>query len=904
MTTSYDGIDGYVHDLKCTVRECIDCGCLTPGGPTRCKRCVRDLAARDARPTDEELRLGRELACTTDMTARAAALEADLEQIRDLMPSDWSNHTPEGGQAMAEVVRMLDALRDENESLCCQLYDAPKLVSGLMTTGLAECERLRAELADSDDDMHRRVEGLEDRIARLAIQVGCEDEYTNLHDHASCIADGISALQSDVERLTRERDAAQEEQQRSNREWQRRYDELSRLRTAPGHTCEVPGDGGDAIDRVEYDLRCAGCVALRISLEGPTIPAGSGSSITPGEMPADIVTVERHIPGAYETIAIAGVAMCGAQDIGTGDRVRAALAKRWPKQHVLHAAHCRANKCGGTYQCKRCKRTCGWCNGAADNKPDECDDCWSRPEPPPVKVCQVDEDAQPGDWNVFWGDELIAWDADENRARQIGADLAAAARALWPRSAPATQRAASLLAQPADPNLLTRAIKYLTVWFGDGVSWSEHNAEVVELVEMLRPANAPSTECASPPFRPAALDDLEARGFERANRHAPSTITRDDVARDPGAVVQRAIAGESVTVTDESGQPRMVVTVPRTAPACECSPWTRGECDLGTKCCYVHRASWQHTDEVGEPDLRLEGTCITCDLPVLDAQDALEGNEAKWQPLYEAARIARDAYADLHEDQRPGWWARVNYALCGLHRAKPTREEALAWVNAGPPVPEDGVLAGAPLPLSREEAERMAEEWLTSMMGYEAPPVAVSRLADMLLSVAGRSVEEGRLQRIALMLGVPQSEEAVLVELGRLSQKLKDNASRIEELERGRGVEAPATVHEVLISDGRVSVGDVVVYDPRHLDFALSNRSPEYARAIAARLRLALSRGRTVDVEARVKEAVEAEREAIASALESVADDALSSTYAHIAESIRARAILDSVRMRGEGGGE
>lgn len=37
---TYDRIEGWVHDLGCTVRECIDCGCLVPGGPTRCKRCA------------------------------------------------------------------------------------------------------------------------------------------------------------------------------------------------------------------------------------------------------------------------------------------------------------------------------------------------------------------------------------------------------------------------------------------------------------------------------------------------------------------------------------------------------------------------------------------------------------------------------------------------------------------------------------------------------------------------------------------------------------------------------------------------------------------------------------------------------------------------------------------------
>jgi hypothetical protein len=38
--SEYTGTEGFVHDLGCTVRECIDCGCLTPGGPTRCKRCA------------------------------------------------------------------------------------------------------------------------------------------------------------------------------------------------------------------------------------------------------------------------------------------------------------------------------------------------------------------------------------------------------------------------------------------------------------------------------------------------------------------------------------------------------------------------------------------------------------------------------------------------------------------------------------------------------------------------------------------------------------------------------------------------------------------------------------------------------------------------------------------------
>ena len=42
-------IEGFVKELGCTVRACIDCGCLVAGGPTRCMRCVREIE-RDAWP--------------------------------------------------------------------------------------------------------------------------------------------------------------------------------------------------------------------------------------------------------------------------------------------------------------------------------------------------------------------------------------------------------------------------------------------------------------------------------------------------------------------------------------------------------------------------------------------------------------------------------------------------------------------------------------------------------------------------------------------------------------------------------------------------------------------------------------------------------------------------------------
>lgn len=38
---TYNGVDTYIVGIG-TVRECIDCSCLVPGGPTRCIRCAKD----------------------------------------------------------------------------------------------------------------------------------------------------------------------------------------------------------------------------------------------------------------------------------------------------------------------------------------------------------------------------------------------------------------------------------------------------------------------------------------------------------------------------------------------------------------------------------------------------------------------------------------------------------------------------------------------------------------------------------------------------------------------------------------------------------------------------------------------------------------------------------------------
>ena len=44
-----------------------------------------------------------------------------------------------------------------------------------------------------------------------------------------------------------------------------------------------------------------------------------------------------------------------------------------------HATGHRSRECDdsdGDYRCKRCRRVCCWCFGAADELPGHCDDCW------------------------------------------------------------------------------------------------------------------------------------------------------------------------------------------------------------------------------------------------------------------------------------------------------------------------------------------------------------------------------------------------------------------------------------------------------------------------------------------------------------------------------------------------
>ena len=42
-------VDGFIADIGATVRDCLDCGCLVAGGPTRCVRCAEEGPPRQHR---------------------------------------------------------------------------------------------------------------------------------------------------------------------------------------------------------------------------------------------------------------------------------------------------------------------------------------------------------------------------------------------------------------------------------------------------------------------------------------------------------------------------------------------------------------------------------------------------------------------------------------------------------------------------------------------------------------------------------------------------------------------------------------------------------------------------------------------------------------------------------------
>ncbi len=68
----------------------------------------------------------------------------------------------------------------------------------------AELRERRAR-ADVEDAAHAKTmaerDYYADEVARIAALVGCEEEWSNLHAHATCIDEGIAALDGKAERL-------------------------------------------------------------------------------------------------------------------------------------------------------------------------------------------------------------------------------------------------------------------------------------------------------------------------------------------------------------------------------------------------------------------------------------------------------------------------------------------------------------------------------------------------------------------------------------------------------------------------------------------------------------------------------------------------------------------------------
>lgn len=88
---TYNGVDAFVPGIG-TVRECIDCGALIAGGPTRCKRCAVEGA-----PKDKDLETSKtpeEYMRRLDVLQRELKYQLrkyDLELNADLEHEIWSS---------------------------------------------------------------------------------------------------------------------------------------------------------------------------------------------------------------------------------------------------------------------------------------------------------------------------------------------------------------------------------------------------------------------------------------------------------------------------------------------------------------------------------------------------------------------------------------------------------------------------------------------------------------------------------------------------------------------------------------------------------------------------------------------------------------------------------------------
>jgi len=88
-------IEGFVKELGCTVRACLDCGALVAGGPTRCGRCAKDANVNGdvfSGATISEM-MGASVRLVHDPAARKDVEDA----VRSRLPPGCSFHIDELG---------------------------------------------------------------------------------------------------------------------------------------------------------------------------------------------------------------------------------------------------------------------------------------------------------------------------------------------------------------------------------------------------------------------------------------------------------------------------------------------------------------------------------------------------------------------------------------------------------------------------------------------------------------------------------------------------------------------------------------------------------------------------------------------------------------------------------------
>lgn len=155
--------------------------------------------------------------------------------------------------------------------------------------------------------------------------------------------------------------------------------------------------------------------------------------------------------------------------------------------------------------------------------------------------------------------------------------------------------------------------------------------------------------------------------------------TMCDIAQAPAPSVCTCKSGTTAWCKVRERVPDAAPLVPRAAEAepepCACSPWTCGECDLGTKCCYVHRDSWQRPSDAGPEDEESQGV-MWMGAPRLLGALLDEVREEGRRKYFDKARVYGAVAARFRQ-------ALEQIAAPGSTGVTTVAKEALAWRNSG-----------------------------------------------------------------------------------------------------------------------------------------------------------------------------------------------------------------------------